>query len=212
MSECKLYSKPHYWDKKRKIYYIEYKPDDVSKYKGFDIGNYYCTRPTYYKTEDDVTTLYFENGIGEFARMETKYLNKLKKFYRLRLKESLVEMPDVEDTTTVRDVLGDCGIQYFSIGWGETRTIKRAMFRDAIAYAKSYCGCLIFFRKRGGLLCYHISKIIRNGGYVENKGHVLSLSKGLGLLREIKQNGLGKVELTPLIEEEIVNQMILDEL
>ena len=212
MSECKLYTTKHYWDKSRNIYNIKYIPDNELKYKAFEIGTYYSTRPTYYKTIGDMTTLYFEDGHNEFARMETKYLNKLKKFYRIRLKETLLEVPDTKDITTVSDILADIGIKGFSIGYNQTRTIKRAMFREAIAYAKSYCGCLIFFRKRGGLLCYHISKVIHDCRYQENKGHNIKLKSGLELLRDIKQSGLGEVYLPPLVEEEIINQMILDEL
>lgn len=198
-----------YWDKNKKIYKLKYIPDNPQEYTRFSIDNYYGTKFKLYQIKGDKVYLYGSNQVKHLAVMEKKYLNKLKKFSKIRLNIVMNEVKDI-NSKTVKDVLDECGIDRFSIGYCETRTINRAYFREAIAYAKSYCGCLIFFRKRGGLLCYNISKVIHNYDFSENKGHHLSLQKGLNLLREIKNKNTGIVYLPKEVEEEIINECILE--
>jgi len=112
----------------------------------------------------------------------------------------------------VNELMQSIGIDtsWYRVGYNQTRTIKRAGDREVIAYARGYNGVLMFFRKRGGLLCYNVNKIITGYRYLDNKAYVIPLDKGYNLIKRIQKENLAQVFLPKKIEEEIFNNIIVD--
>jgi len=209
MSEFKIEKQPWYNTKWR--YILTYIPDDISKYDKLELSTGWSSyKPSTYYIDGD-TVNFCHNNMIKTTRVEKKYLKGILNFMNKKMNKYPKEIEYNPNKLTVGQLIKEFGIGYFSIGYGETRTINRAYQREVIAYAKGYYGITLFFRKRGGILCYNIAKLIhRYNSYHENRGHNLTLQDGLKILKEVKQQGLGKVYLPKNIEQEIINTIILE--
>lgn len=193
------------------IWYLTYTPSNP-KYNSFRLwSDYKGNTPYSYKfVEDNDVVIYFNHRSAPH-RMEGIYFEQLKHFLIDKMKIDLIPIIDTS-YERVTDVLEKAKISYYRIQYHHTRTIERAHQRPVLAYAVSFGSAVLFFKKRGGILCYHIGTIGLGYRYSWSTASCISLKNGLQLLDYIKQYKLGKVYLPRKSKQEIIDTMILEKI
>lgn len=141
------------------------------------------------------------------VRFPRKYLPILRKFI-----SSFSTLHKIGSTknrvTTVGELLADIGGPLISIQMGSSRTLLNAYTRPAIAYAHSFTGSILFFKKKGGYLCYWLSKAKDRDGIYATEIH--NLLYGAKLIKSIKKRKLASViKLTKRFENTLFDEVLM---
>ena len=146
---------------------------------------------------------------GRVSKLPIEFEEKFEEF----LKKGDINIPKkkYEETKkfTIQDFMDTYNIgRNYSIGYGETRTLKRSHMKEVIGCIESYGSGLIIFKKRGGYLAYCFA--INSYGVTFN---VMDLSKALNDMKEVKEKKVGRVYWKSKEDkEEFVSQIILNKI
>ena len=106
----------------------------------------------------------------------------------------------------------DTGVDWFRISWSSSRTIERALNREALCYAKGFGNLIVMFKKRGGYLAYHIGTMGLGTNHKWSTANQLDVLKCFDLLKDIKDKGTGIVYLPDGLEDEVREHIMIERL
>jgi len=201
--ECEIYKSRYYAE-------FSYKPRN-NKYHSFTLGTWCKSIVAYEHINETDVNLYYER-IPEPFLFQSKYLDILKKFtYKYQI-YTPKEIKTNNNKLTVRSLLTKMKAGRLRISYGNSRTISHAFEREALAYALGFSALIILFRKRGGYLAYHISKVGITSRWSWTNATQIDLLDAINEIREVKRNGLGKTYIQKNIEEEIKDNLMVEKL
>jgi len=124
----------------------------------------------------------------------------------------LPERKEQKDTITVGKLLRDIDIDHLRIGYRNSRTILNAYSREALAYAQAFSGIVVFFKKRGGYLCYHISRVgIGHRWGWNNATQIRDLMQGVELLKDIRKRKLAvNIKIPKGFEQKMLDETLIN--
>ena len=213
MTICKIGMSNIYANDKRKKF--EYIPSN-SKYDAILIEWWWrCDVPYAYEVinKTDIM-LYYKNGRMKPLLFQRKYLPLLRKYLLKDWKKSVIlKKVKFNNGETLATLMRELDITYLRIAYPSSRTITMAHTRPLLAYAKAFSGAVIIFKKRGGYLAYHITRVgMGNKWGWNNATQITDLLDAINLLKKIREEKMGKVFLPKKIEEEIKDHVFLERL
>lgn len=119
-------------------------------------------------------------------------------------------MMQVSEVKTVDDLKKFFKIDYVSVSWGQTRTIKNAGNREIKAHAIAPYGAIIVFPKRGGYLAY---KCVKDHQYCKQlRCSNIKLLSAVKEMHDIKDMNVGTVKLDKDFEVKLIKMEVIDKL
>jgi hypothetical protein len=192
---------------------FEYNPKD-KRFDNIFIATQYwgSDTPFTYRIIEDAVELYFARRVRPL-KLELKHLPELESYLLEHHQFKMKDRTHCKPTHKfVGEVLKESNVGYYSVCYHHSRIIKDAHFREAIAYLITSMGAVVFFKKRGGISCYHIGTLYQGTNFKHSTATYLCLKNGLELLEDAKHNKTGKVFLPMKSREEIINTMILEKI
>ena len=187
---------------------FEFSPSDLSRYTHFTL--YSNCHPSYYPSTyinlnpHDVILVFEEY----YLRFPKKYLQSLKEFLEKYGNINLKSENLTLNKKSIKYLLMRANIKNFMVSWGSSRTILNALDREALAYALSFSGLIIIFRKRGGYLAYYIvvdSFTLRTNG----RACQIEPFTALKSIKGVEIERLGETYIKEGLEEEMTEKYIL---
>jgi len=105
---------------------------------------------------------------------------------------------------TIGELLSDINIKGYGICYGQTRTIKRAHDREALAYIKSFSSLIVIYKKRGGYLGHYFTQELMDG-YCYGKSQVLNAHRALEFIKKYIGKNLGEIHIEDGLEQKIID-------
>ena len=124
----------------------------------------------------------------------------------------LPERKEQKDTVTVGKLLQEIDVDHLRISCGNSRTILNAYNREALAYAQAFSGIVVFFKKRGGYLCYHISRIgLGHKWGCNNATQIRDLLQGVKVIKLIRDSNLAvNIKITKEFEQKMLDETLIN--
>jgi hypothetical protein len=158
---------------------IQYWEDGVMKMK---FTNWWKQRVVDVQEKDGKVLFVIKRQIFS---LPVKHRHQLNEYFQ-RTGYKIRDYPPLENGKTIQDFLDELGVISYSVGYGDTRTIERAHFRECSAYVISLFGGVVIFRVKNGFLAY---KLIFHFG--TNLKHI-GLDDALDYIGRAEKEKLGK--------------------
>ena len=189
-------------------YMFEFSPNDLSRYTYLRL--YSNCHPFYYPSsyinlDTHDVILIFEKY---YLRFPKKYLQSLKEFLEKYGNISLKSKNLTLNKRSIEYLLMRANIKNLMVSWGSSRTILNALDREALAYALSFSGLMIIFRKRGGYLAYYI---VVDSFTPTTNGRACQIEPltALKSIKGVEKERLGETYIKEGLEEEMTEKYIL---
>ena len=200
---------------------FRFEPKD-NKYTPFILtywSNY--NRPIKYEPVNKTDCLLYFKGQMVPKMFPLKYINTLENYMKNNMRNSqytnmsLTKMPKRildKDKVTVGQLLREIDIDSLRISYSSSRTILNAYNREAIAYAQAFSGIVVFFKKRGGYLCYHISRIgLGHKWGWNNATQIRDLLQGVKVIKLIRDSNLAvNIKITKEFEQKMLDETLIN--
>jgi len=141
--------------------------------------------------------------------IERKDLKSLKYYIRKVWNKKITRYKPKKNS--VLEILRPYAIHKLPIAMESSRVLGYSHPRECLAYTKTPNSIVMFFRKRGGILAYHIGATWYSSMFEGWRCYQLTLSEGLKILKEFEEFDI-PIYLPEKVEYEIQSKIFMENL